>query len=86
LDPLWREGFEGDTALPHPTPSLEGNQWTHQPEAQAMGGVLLAPIVTWEAQIRRIVVPDQPGQKKFASLYFNRKKLSVVVTCLSSQP
>jgi hypothetical protein len=39
-------------------------------------------LATWEAKIRRTVVPGQPGhthKKKFARSHLNRKKLGVMV-------
>jgi hypothetical protein len=37
---------------------------------------------TWKAEIRRIMVLGQPGQKKFARPHLNGKNLGVVVqTC-----
>jgi hypothetical protein len=39
-------------------------------------------LATLEAEFRRILVPCQPGQKKFARLHINGKKLGVVMnTC-----
>jgi hypothetical protein len=39
-------------------------------------------LATWEAGIRRIVVPGQPGQKSLQDPHLNGKKLGVVVhTC-----
>jgi hypothetical protein len=37
-------------------------------------------LATWEAEIRRILVQSQPGQKMFARPHLNGKKLGMM-TC-----
>jgi hypothetical protein len=52
-----------------------------QPIARC-GDVYMSSQVIWEAEIGRIIVPGQPGQKKNKKQDPNGKKLGMVGRCL----